>query len=238
MNTVELITIILISMLITLLPIGGIAILIIYRSSFKNIAFIARQAGKDTNDVIWIRDFFKVKYVQGHWIIKFRRIKEQTQSLHGGFWTKFLHKKHENQILKYTPEQWESLEMRRHIRRGIYFYETTEGEFYPMIIKIEDKIPTFSVVNQNNRQFITWETQDVNNLTRNRRRETVMILAIIIGIIVLGAVFLSGGYFSARQHEKSVAATTAVSIEYAKAVYNITCNGQNNFIGNIKAPGG
>lgn len=230
--------IILIIMIATGVPIALTMFFFILKASYKNTAWIARQSGNDINDVIWIPDKFRVRPIDGTWQIQFQKMKEKTQSIDGKFWTKFLTKGMSKRVLTFSKDKWDSMEMRRHIRRGIFFYETTEGELFPMIIKKDEKEFTFSLVNQDNRQFIMREIQDINNLTRSKKKEMLAMIAIIVGILVLGLAFIIGGYWENNQHEQNIRTTAEVSMEYAKAVYNITCNGQPTYLDNLKIPGG
>jgi hypothetical protein len=224
-------------MIVIAIPFAILLFVLVRNNSFKNQTWIARQTGESIDDVVWVSDKFRVQNVDGVWEIRFKRIKEKTQSVDGRLWTKFIKKKYEGKVLKYPKDEWNTLDMRRHINRGIFFYETTEGELFPMTIKKPDGKFQFSLVNQDNRQFVMRETQNVNALTHSKKNELRTLLAIIIGIVVLGVVFVAGGYWQNTQNTKNMQATQEIGIEYAKAVYNITCNGgPATYVGNIKVP--
>lgn len=230
---------VLILLMVTLGPVLGITFWLMYRNSFKNVAMIARQTGNDINDVIWIQDAFKVANKMGTWEIKFRKMKEKSQSIDGKFWTKFLKKKDENTILKYSKEEWDTLEMSRHIKRGLFLYESTEGEFYPMVIKNDGVNLSFSIMSQDNRQFLMREIQDINSLTRNKRADVLLLAAIIISIIVLGVCFIAFGYWQNKQYIRGVQETAGVCAEYARNVYNVTIANIPQYLASVQTtPGG
>ena len=186
-----------------------IVLAVLYNRTFKNRAIIARQTGKDVSDVIWIEDKFRVKNREGLWIIEFRKMRQKTLSIDGKFWTKFIKKKKQAGILKYTKEEWDGLELSKKIQRGIFFYETTEGEFFPMEIRDVEGKPSFSLITQDNRQFIINETQDVNSLTRNKKRDTLVLVALIVGIIVIAFMFVFGIIYMNETTKTNMAAIGA-----------------------------
>lgn len=213
---------IMVLLFITIAPIIGIVAYVINKKSYRNTVWIARQTGEEINDVIWIPDKFKVRNINGTWEIKFYHMKEKTPSIDGKLWTKFL--PNDGKILRLTKDQFDTLDLRRHLKRGLFLYETTEGEFYPLTIRNDGKNVLFSIVNQDNRNFIMRETQDINNLTRNKKQEKLLLWAIIIGI--LGMVIVSGliGYFQNKQHEENVQATVTLCGQYTTAIIEALTN--------------
>lgn len=223
------ILIVMIILFIVLLPIFIFAFIVMRNSSYKNKAMIARQTGRDINDVIWLEDSYKITNENGNWLLEFKRMKERTQSIDGSVWTKFLAKKYHNKMLKYTRDEWDRIDMRRHIKRGLFFYETTEGELYPMTIQDH----SFNIIDRDDRLFVMTETQNVNELVKNDKKMMTTLLAIIIGIVVLGVVFVGGAIWQNNTHEKNIVATQQVGIAYAQSVYNVTCGGYPTYIANI-----
>lgn len=243
------IVLLLIIMFVVLVPTIIVIAYVFNKRSYRNIAHIARQTGKDPNDVIWIQDKFKVRYLDGTWEIKFYKMKENTPSVQGNLWSKFLAPTQQsNKILQFKKETWDSIDMRRHLKRGVFFYETTEGEFYPMNIVADDKIFNFSTINQDNRSFVARETQNINSLTRNKNKEKLLLWAIIIGIIglvVVGGILI---YFQNKTHEENIQATAQLCGQYTIQIINALTNPTTNntqkpqFINDIKpiisVPGG
>lgn len=236
--------ILLLFVFLVVIPTLCIVAFLLYKSTFKNTTFIARQTGKDPTDVIWIEDKFRVNYENGAWIIQFYKIREKTPSVSGSLWMKVLSKKSQKKILKYDKEEFDTLELRKHIKRGLFFYEASEGEFYPLTIKLDDKgKPSFTPLSQDNKMFLINDTIEANNLTKNNKKELTAIIAIIVGVIVLGAVFGIGSYYTNSQHDKNVQATAQVCSSYAIAVANWTqtqlSNGNPQYLNNVpKMPGG
>lgn len=180
---------------------GGIILFLATRKSYKNIVDIARQTGKDPSDVMWIRDTFRVVNKNGAWIIEFAKLREKTHSVDGKFWTKFLSPKSHKSVLSFTRDEWESMDMSRHLKRGLKLYETTEGEFYPITIEKQGGQFVFSVLDQDNRQFIINQTQAVNDLTRNKKQEVALLWGIVIGFVVLGIAFIAFMYFANKSYQ-------------------------------------
>ena len=134
-----------------------------------------------------------------------------------------------------------------HIKRGIFFYETNEGEFYPLNIKVDNGKATFNAISQDNKSFIARETQNINALTRNKNVEKLLLWAIIIGIIAM--VIISGLiiYFQNKTHEENIVATAEMCGKYTTQIINALTNPTVNntkpqFISDIKpiisVPGG
>lgn len=214
---------------------------VMYKKSFRNTAMIARQTGKEVTDVIWIKDKFRVKSVDGAWVIQFWNLREKTQSIQGNLWQRFL--KNDSKTLKFTKERWDSSDLSKHIQRGVYFYETTEGEFFPMQIKMDDKNPSFNVLSQDNRMFLINEFKNINNLTRNRKMELVTLGGIIAACLVLCVIFIFGIIYLNEASKRSEAAQSVDCANYARAVFNLTQGTQATYLDTIRGtvagtPGG
>jgi flagellar basal body-associated protein FliL len=211
------------------------------KKSYRNDVWIARQTGANLDDVIWIKDKFKVLYVDGNWILKFYNMKERTPSVNGSYWTKFMSPKFNNRLMQIPKEEWHTLDMRGKLKRGLFLYETTEGEFYPMGINTKDQLGKdikLTIFNQDNRSFVASETQDVNSLTRNKNKDKLVLIAIIIGIV---AMVIIGGmiiYFQNKNHESSIQATAQLCGQYTvniiNALTNVNNTGTPRFIGDLK----
>lgn len=213
--------------------IGIVTIIFLTARTFKNTAWIARQTGQGTNDVMWFHDKFRVVNREGAWVIEFKKIKEKTKSIDGKYWTKFLLPKSVPKLLKYTKETWDTMNMRSHLARGLFLYETTEGEFYPMTIERKEGAVLFSVLDQDNRQFLITGIQEVNDLTRNHKQEVALLWGVIIGIAVLALVFFIGMWWQGHEHDKNLAASAAVCQAYAYQVVNITSSHPNTFLNDL-----
>lgn len=239
------VVLLLVILLVTLVPIIVIVGFLLNKSSYRNTVWIARQTGKDVNDVIWIQDRFKVQFVDGQWNIRFYKMKEASQSVNGKFWTKIL-KKNSNtdKKLGFSKEVWDSLDMRHHLKRGLFLYETTEGEFYPLPIRFLDDKPIFTPFDQDNRTFIAQETQNINALTRNKSSEKLMMWIIIVGIIGLVVVGGLMTYFQNKSHEENIVATANLCGQYTVNIVNALTNSStkpqfiNDIKNNIVNPGG
>jgi hypothetical protein len=204
-------------------------------ASFKNTAHIARQTGQAIDDVIWITERFKVVNTGGMWKIVFRRLKENTGSIEGHYWTKFVKK---SKALNISAEEWRKKDVSRLIQRGIFLYETSEGVFFPMTITAKDGAANFKIIDQDNRMFLSNELRNNAELTRNPRSEMIKVIAIIIGFVLVAGSMAGGLYAMNAEGQRNIAATAQVCGEYARAVFNITMNGGTEYVGNIPYPGG
>lgn len=214
--------------------IGVLFIILVTARSFKNTVWIARQTGTNINDVMWFSDKFKVNNTMGAWMIQFKKMKEKTKSIDGKYWTKFLLPKSVPKLLKFTKEDWDKQDMRSHLARGLFLYETTEGEFYPMNIERKEGGGfLFNVLDQDNRQFLINEIQSVNDLTRNRKQEVTLLWGIIIGIAILALVFFIGMWWQGHEHDQNIAASAAVCQSYAYQVVNISSQHPNAFLNGL-----
>lgn len=208
-----------------------IAAVVLRGRMYKNRVWIARQTGSDPTDVIWVEDRFYAKNINGLWVLKFKNIKDEAPSFDGSVHTKAL-RKSPPKILRLTRDQWAALDMSRKLQRGLFLYETTEGEYFPLKIGVNiDGQHTLQRIDANTRMFLIKSTQNKNDLTRNRRREFLVLGGIIAGCIVLGVIFVIGIIYI---HNESI-----LGIESAKsACYSATqaaVNGtSNSFIGQIQ----
>lgn len=204
---------------------GGIGLIwFLNRKSFKNKVWVARQTGKAKEDVIWFEDKCRVVNKSGAWIIEFEKIKEKTRSIDGKFWTSLITPKYQQKALKFSKDEWDQLNMRTNLMRGLFLYETTEGEFYPMAVEHKDGRFAFQILDQDNRQFMIEEIKDVNDLTRNHKTEITLLWGIIIGIVVLALVFFGGMWWQGHEHAANLAATAQVCASYTREMINISAS--------------
>jgi hypothetical protein len=188
--------------------VGVPILLLLNRKTFKNKVWIARQTGKSYSEVVWIEDFCRVVNKDGAWTIEFKKLKEKTRSVDGSLWSKLLNKKFQAKALKFDKTDWDSLDIRSNLMRGLFLYETTEGEFYPMQIdRKDDKNFTFRILSQDNRQFIITEIQGINDLTRNHKKELTLLWGIVIGIFVMAVVFFAALWWMGRMHDQNIITT-------------------------------
>ena len=218
--------------LFTLILFTTIMAIILNNKTYKNTTMIARQTGNSADDVVWIKDRFRVKNRDGFWIIQFKKLREKTSSVPGKFWTKFIAEKQTNKVLKFTDEEWKGRDISRLIRRGILFYETNEGEFHPMSIEYDSSGAKLHVISQDNRQFLINEIKDINSLTKNRFKEMLLLGAIILGIFVLAVIFILGIIYMKESAQESLSSSQQACIDYYRVVANITeaSNGQPQFL--------
>jgi hypothetical protein len=219
---------------VLLIGLLGVFVFFYWDRGFKNVAHIARQTGENIDDVIWIKTRFKVVYHNGIWKIHFRHLREKTLSVEGKFWTKF----GKSKILQMSETEWKSRDMTKLVQRGLYLYETSEGVFYPMKIEITDKKAGLRILDQDNKLFLINEIANIDMLTKDNQRMMVTIIAIIVGIVILGAVFFGGMYFLNKSSTEGMRQNAAVCSSYTKEILNLTMSPSNNFIGNIPMPGG
>jgi len=215
---------------ISLLLAGGVIIIMINRKSYKNKVWIARQTGKDVADVIWIEDRCRVVNKNGAWVIEFQKLREKMQSVRGEWWSKLLKPSYQRKALKFDKNEWDSLNFRPNLIRGLFLYETTEGEFYPMVPSKKDGEFLFKILDQDSKQFMISEIKDVNDLTRNTKQEVTLLWGIVIGIIVLGFVFFAGMWWQGHEHSANLAATAQLCASYTREVINITAGANPNYL--------
>lgn len=219
--------------IIALMGVGAAFLYVLHRRSYKNKVHIARQTGNSVDDVVWFEDKFRVVNKDGAWRIEFQKLKEGTRSIEGKLWTKFVRGANQKKVLRIPKEKWEAFDMRKHIMRGLYLYETNEGEYYPMTIRRETGVGgfLFSVLDQDNRQFVITETQGVNDLTRDRKREHTQLLAIIAGLCVFGVVAVAAMWWMSRMHDQNVMQTAQICSTVAKNV--VQGVNSSSFLGDI-----
>lgn len=193
-----------------------------YRKSFRNACEIARQTGSSPDDVIWIRDRFRVKNKNGFWVIEFLGLKEKTGSIEGRFWTKFIQKKYTNKVLRYTEVEWKTRDLSKLVQRGIKFYETNEGEFHPMSINFDGEQAKLHVISQDSRQFLINEIKDINSLTKNRFKEMLLMAGAIVACFILAIIFIIGIIYMKESAQTSLASSQQACIDYYRVVQNIT----------------
>lgn len=213
--------------------IGIPTLLILNARRFRNEAIIFRQNGDEFNDVLIMRDKFAVQNIDGAWHIQFKKMREKTRSLDGKYWTTFVKRGKESVVLKYTRDEWANLNMSSKISRGLLLYETTEGEFYPMRIHEREGKFEFSILDQDNRQYVISETQNINDLTRNRKKELTVLWGIIIGIVAIVVIGMGIMYFLNRAHDANIQQTASICQFFAREAINQTVHAGNTFIQDI-----
>lgn len=185
--------------------VGVPILLLMNRKTFKNTVYILRQTGKNVSDFVLFDDKCRVVNKDGAWTIEFKKLKEKTRSVDGSFWVRVLSKKMKNKALRFEKDEWDRLDMRSHLMRGLFLYETSEGEFYPIQVeRTEDKTFKFRVLSQDNRQFIITEIQGINDLTRNHKKELTLLWGIVIGIIVMAVVFFAALWWMGKMHDQNI----------------------------------
>jgi hypothetical protein len=220
---------------LVLLVVLGVVAFVVWDKSFRNTARIARQTGNDINDVIWVNTRFKVIHEGGSWKIVFRHLREKTNSVEGRFWTKFYKPGTE---ISMTKQQWEQKDMSRLLQRGLLLYETSEGVFFPMSINFSGGSSQLKIIDQENRMFLTNEIANTNELTKDKKNETLKIVAIVIGLVLIAGVAIGTFYMLNAEGQRNIAATAQVCGDYARAVFNVTMNGGTTYVGSIPYPGG
>ena len=212
---------------------GGALIFLMYKSGFKNTAWIARQTGPSPDDVVWIPDKFRVRNDNNMWIIEFLHMRERSPSFEGKFWSKFLAPAVQKKLLKYTKEQFDVLELRKHIRRGIFFYESAEGEFFPMQVgafvdENGNKVKEFKVLTQDIRQFVIQETQRIVMKTTNPNKWNTSIIAVVIVFGILAISFFGAMYWMNENNKASLQANAQVCSSYTEGLIRALNNASNN----------
>ncbi len=176
--------VIVVGILIGMVVVPAVAWFVIWYNSFKFKVWIAIQSGEDTTDVIWMEDRFKVVNKEGRNTIIFRFQKDKSQSFGYKQWTKVLNKK-----IDFDESAWRGL--KKHLRRGLFLYKTTEGEYHPMEPTILEKDKRgFRVLPSDNRGFLIDQFQHINNLTLTSRKQIIALAMIIVGIVILSICFV------------------------------------------------
>jgi hypothetical protein len=206
---------------------------VVYKRSFKNVARIARQTGIESDNVIWIDDKFKVTQRNGQWVITFFRIKERTSSIPGSSWTKFLHPKGRNKVLELSDDEWRGRQLSKHIQRGIFFYETIEGQLSPMTIVRKDGETYFEVMTQDNISFLAEAVIEANSLTRNRNKELLVLGGIIAACLVLGIISIFGIIYMNESAKSTLGASQAQCIQLYREINNMTASGSASFLDDV-----
>lgn len=196
--------------------------IMLYRASFRNHCSIARQTGSSDDDVIWIKDRFRVKNKNGFWLIQFLRLKDTTSSVPGKFWTKFIAPKKMKKVLAFSEEEWKSRDLSKLIQRGIMFYETNEGEFHPIALEFKTGQAKMHVISQDSRQFLINEIKDINSLTKNRFKELLITAMAILACFILAVIFIIGIIYMKESAQESLSMSQQACIDYYRVVQNIT----------------
>lgn len=158
-----------------------------WNKSFIHRVWIAKQSGQEVTDVIWVEDKFKVVNKNGEHTIIFKRHHGGAPSFSGDFWAKVL----KNQTIKINSddEKWKRY-LKKQLGRGMFLYQSTEGEFNPMSIIQTPGGTAFKVLPQDNRGFIVRGMSEVNELSLNSRRQMIIYLAIVGAFVILVIAFV------------------------------------------------
>lgn len=157
--------------------------------SFVYPVWIARQVGKDPSDVIWFADKAKVRERRGSYEIIFKRqidSNKRSPSIPGEFWTKFW----KNTSAKFTEEEWARMDMSKHLKKGLFMYQSAEGEYKPLSIMAGEDSKVFRIISQDNRRWLADKTEETNEFALNKRQLLFMYGFIIVGMIILGIAFI------------------------------------------------
>lgn len=187
--------------LVGVVTVPVIAAMLFWYLSYNRTAWIAKQTGKEANDVVWVRDKFKVRMINGVYTLIFRNQVERAPSFSGHLWAKIYHKQ-----IKYTPERWATLDMSKKIQRGLFLYQDEEGHYIPLTIRVDGKNRELFGLPQNMRMFTAQSIAENQKLTLNARQLFKMNLAAIIGVVILGLAFLFFVIYTTK-----VQAETAIS---------------------------
>jgi hypothetical protein len=200
----------------------------LWLSTFRNRAIIARQTGESVDSVIWVQDRFKVKSQKGEWIIVFKTLRMKTAGAPGRLWTSFSKDKEIPRELRLTPEEWKTNEMSKKIQRGLFLYESSEGELSPMGITLDEHGRRhFKVFTQDNKRWLINEIKDINDLTRNRTKDILLLVAGIVAIAALAVIFIFGIIYMNEQATKSLAINQGACTAYIDQIMNYTTTVQN-----------
>jgi hypothetical protein len=154
------------------------------------------------------------------YIIVFKFLRERSPNFPNQFYGRFLLPKYEKKTLKIPKEDWETRNIKQKVQAGLHLYETERGEFLPMDIQIQNDKPTFRVLNQEQRWFAIKAIRDVNSLTKDKKRELMATIAVIVGLIVFGIVFVFGMIWMSQQSEKQITMQTQVCAGIIDKVLN------------------
>jgi len=158
-----------------------------WNKSFVHKMWIAKQSGKEVTDVIWIEDKFKVVDKGGEHIIILKRHHGKTPSFKGEFWAKVF--KVKNTVINIDSSEW-TVHLRKHLGRGMFVYQSTEGEFHPMSILEAKGDLGFKILPQDNRGFIIRSMSQTNELSLNSHKQMIIYLAIVGAFVILVIAFV------------------------------------------------
>jgi flagellar basal body-associated protein FliL len=87
--------------------------------------------------------------------------------------------------------------------------------------------------------FLIDELQKNSELTKDRRREIIGIIAVAIAFVVLGIAVIFGFMYINDTSQAAISSQAAVCNEYFRTLANITQNQQQSFLGDVlNLPGG
>lgn len=193
--------------------------LVLYNLSFKNRVMIARQTGKTIDNVIWVVDKFKVVNNKGYYVIKFRNRRVKSPEVEGKFYSLF---SKSAASIRMDKEQWDMQDMSKKIQRGLFMYETNEGQLFPMSLQVEDGNAKFLILGQDKRRWLTDEIKDINELTRNRTKDIMLLAAAIVACAVLAVIFIFGFIYLNEQGTKAIGANQVACTQYIDRLINYT----------------
>lgn len=200
-------------------------VLIMYFKSFKNHVMIARQTGSDPTNVIWVSDRFKVVDKDGYYRIIFLKRRVRTSDADGKLYTLFFKKK--PQGISITKEEWLMKDMSKLVQRGLFMYETNEGQFFPITMEVNNGAK-FQVLDQDKRRWITEEIKDIHELTRNRTKDILLLTAAIVACVVLALTFIFGIIYLNEQATKTQGTVQGACMAYIDKIMNYTITIQEN----------
>jgi hypothetical protein len=157
----------------------------LWEISFNYKVQIAKQVGKDPNDVVWVNDRFKVREKMGVHTIIFRNQLSRTPSVPYRFWSKYTNKQ-----LKYDEEQWKKLDLSSLLKRKLFLYQGLEGEFRPMEIVYENNQMQWRILSQDNRRWVVSKLREEHEFTLSKKQQLIIYASIVIAFIILAICFI------------------------------------------------
>lgn len=193
---------------------------VLWDKSFKNPVLIARQTGQDADTIIWVRDRYKVQQKDGYYYLRFRHRRVKTKDVESKFHTLFAKKRRD--VAELTREEWDTYDMSKKVQRGLFLFETSQGMLQPMAVRFNDGYAALEVMGEDTRRWLAQEIKDVNELTRNRTKDILLLTAAVVCIAALAVVFIFGFIYMNEQGTKAIAANTGACTQYLDRLLNYT----------------
>lgn len=174
-----------------LLFIPAVTAFVFWDRGFNYRVEIIKQVGKDPNDVIRVRDRFKVRQKNGVHTIIFRNqmrttwSREETPSIPFRYWTKYLKKE-----IKYTDDQWNNMDLSRSIKRGLLLYQSTEGDYRPIEFAYDKEGVKAKILSQDNRRWTVSKLREESEFTLSKTQQLIVYGGITIAFIIMGVAFV------------------------------------------------